>query len=399
MQPGTAAAILAISALLLSACAGGDGGPTVVLFQDRNDARVAALPDEPPKAAPRTPAPEATATRDIAGGYRVREGDTLYLIARRFNVPIRNLIEANGLVPPYRLAVGQGLMIPTSKTHVVARGETLYGIARRHAVATNEIVRLNSMGPPYTIRPGQVLYLPARIETAAPLQVAARPAKIDVDPVATPIKELAKPVPEPVAAKPRPAEKPQPKEPPAVAKPAPVDSVISPRPPKRPSRTQVAARSVDQPAPPKAKTAKAPNRPLGRGAIPKPPPRSGNKFLWPVRGRVVSGFGPKEKGLHNDGINIAAPRGTPVKAAENGVVAYSGSELRGFGNLVLIRHADGYMTAYGHTGELLVERGQTVRRGQTIAKVGSSGSVSSPQLHFEIRRKKQALNPRRYLDG
>ena len=93
----------------------------------------------------------------------------------------------------------------------------------------------------------------------------------------------------------------------------------------------------------------------------------------------------------------AAPRGTPIKAAENGVVAYSGNELRGFGNLVLIRHADGYMTAYGHTAELLVKRGQTVRRGQTIARVGASGAVSSPQLHFEIRKKKRALDPRRYL--
>jgi murein DD-endopeptidase MepM/ murein hydrolase activator NlpD len=128
-------------------------------------------------------------------------------------------------------------------------------------------------------------------------------------------------------------------------------------------------------------------------AIPNPQPRSSGRFLWPVRGRLVSGFGPKSGGLHNDGINISAPRGAPIRAAENGVVAYVGNELRGFGNLVLIKHADNYVTAYAHADEILVSRGQQVKRGQTIAKVGSSGSVSEPQLHFEVRRGTKAINP------
>ncbi|MCW8861524.1 MAG: M23 family metallopeptidase, partial [Rhodospirillales bacterium] len=118
---------------------------------------------------------------------------------------------------------------------------------------------------------------------------------------------------------------------------------------------------------------------------------------WPVQGRVISGFGPKAKGLHNDGINIAAPRGTPVRAAEEGVVAYAGNELRGFGNLLLVRHADGWVTAYAHSEKLLVERGDKVSKGQVIARVGSSGTVSSPQLHFELRKGKQAVDPTRYL--
>ena len=112
---------------------------------------------------------------------------------------------------------------------------------------------------------------------------------------------------------------------------------------------------------------------------------------------MISGFGATGKGRHNDGINIAAPRGTPVKAAENGVVAYAGNELRGFGNLLLIKHDGGWVTAYAHNEALLVRRGDRVRKGQTIARVGSSGGVSTPQLHFELRRGKNAVDPRKHL--
>jgi murein DD-endopeptidase MepM/ murein hydrolase activator NlpD len=120
-------------------------------------------------------------------------------------------------------------------------------------------------------------------------------------------------------------------------------------------------------------------------------------FLWPVKGKVVSRFGPQGGGQHNDGINIAAPRGTPVLAAENGVVVYAGNELPGFGNLLILRHADGWMTAYGHNDALKVRRGDTVRRGQPIATVGTSGGARTPQLHFEIRRGSDAVDPSRYL--
>jgi murein DD-endopeptidase MepM/ murein hydrolase activator NlpD len=112
---------------------------------------------------------------------------------------------------------------------------------------------------------------------------------------------------------------------------------------------------------------------------------------------VISRFGAKGKGLHNDGINLAAPRGTPVQATQAGVVAYAGNELRGFGNLVLIRHKKGIMSAYAHNDTLVVKSGETVRRGQIIAKVGSTGSVDKPQLHFEIRSGRDAVNPTRFL--
>ena len=122
-------------------------------------------------------------------------------------------------------------------------------------------------------------------------------------------------------------------------------------------------------------------------------------FRWPVRGKVITSYGAKTNGKANDGINLAVPEGTPVKAAEDGVVAYSGNELKGYGNLVLVRHANGYVTAYAHASELMVKRGDTIKRGQIIAKSGQSGEVGSPQLHFEIRKGSTPVDPLQFLNG
>jgi murein DD-endopeptidase MepM/ murein hydrolase activator NlpD len=122
-------------------------------------------------------------------------------------------------------------------------------------------------------------------------------------------------------------------------------------------------------------------------------------FRWPVRGRVIAGFGPKPNGLQNDGINLAVPEGTPIKAAEDGVIAYAGNELKGYGNLVLVRHSNGFVTAYAHASEILVKRGDHVKRGQMIARSGQTGNVSSPQLHFEIRKGANPVDPTQYLNG
>jgi murein DD-endopeptidase MepM/ murein hydrolase activator NlpD len=122
-------------------------------------------------------------------------------------------------------------------------------------------------------------------------------------------------------------------------------------------------------------------------------------FRWPVRGKVITSYGAKTNGKSNDGINLAVPEGTPVKAAEDGVVAYSGNELKGYGNLVLVRHSNGYVTAYAHASELLVKRGETIKRGQIIAKSGQSGEVGSPQLHFEIRKGSSPVDPLQFLNG
>jgi murein DD-endopeptidase MepM/ murein hydrolase activator NlpD len=122
-------------------------------------------------------------------------------------------------------------------------------------------------------------------------------------------------------------------------------------------------------------------------------------FVWPVQGKVIGAFGSSTEGMKNDGINIAAPTGAPVVAAADGTIAYAGNELRGFGNMILIRHDGGYVTAYAHNASLLVKKGDKVKRGQTIARVGQTGAVFGPQLHFEIRKGTQPVDPMSFLGG
>lgn len=276
-----------------------------------------------------------------AGTVVVERGDTLYRIARAKEVDLRALIEANGLRPPYQLLVGQRLRLPQERTHRVAAGETLYGISRAAGVDMASLARINRLDPPYLLRPGQVLRLPAADEA----------------PVVRTAEERA-------------------------------PSAVQVRPP-----TPAASPPPTASASPTASPSPAPTA----SASQAPPARASGRFLWPVEGKVISSFGAKAGGLHNDGINIAVPDGAPVRAAENGIVAYSGDGLKGFGNLVLIRHADGWISAYGHNQTLLVERGQRVNRGQTIARAGSTGNVTAPQVHFELRRGTRAVDPRPHL--
>ncbi len=237
----------------------------------------------------------------------------------------------------------------------VRRGDTVYGIARAHAVAVADLVAVNRLEPPYLLRVGQRLRLPAPrihvVRRGDTIFSIARSHDLAVGDLAR-ANGL---------------------HPPWRIRPG--DRLRIPS--GRGAEVAVAAR-------------------LSR-SLPAPPARSGRGFDWPVAGPVVSTFGPKKGGLRNDGINIAAPRGAPVRAAEAGVVAYAGNGLKGFGNLILIRHAAAWVTAYAHNDALLVKRGDIVKRGQMIARVGSSGGVTVPQLHFEIRRGAKAVDPLRHL--
>lgn len=324
------------------------------------------------------PAPAAVGARsapgEADGEIVVRPGESLYIVAKRSNVPMRTLIEANNLKPPYLLRSGQRLALPRVRTHEVQPGDTLANIARRYGLGTNELVRANGLQPPYAVRAGQVLNLPGTVEpvTTAAAPAAAPPASVPprgaVESAALPPPSAPSTAGTPAPATPAPAS-------------APATGDLPPLPPPReigaaPART--AALPADEPDDP-------------------PADRGGRGFLWPVRGTIVSDFGSKPGGLQNDGINIAAPRGTPIRAADGGTVVYAGNELKGFGNLLLVRHPDGWITAYAHAEELLVKRGDTVRRGQTIARVGATGGVTSPQLHFEVRRGSRPLNPREVL--
>jgi murein DD-endopeptidase MepM/ murein hydrolase activator NlpD len=330
-----------------------------------------------------------------AGLHTVAKGDTVYGLARRYQVPIRAIIDANDLEPPYTLYVGQEIRIPVPRRHVVERGDTVYGISRAYGVDMSELTRFNDIQPPYEITPGEVLVIPghgreaAARRTAGPGDEAAGPSNREAENGAeagtagqgqNPRKDAAGTA---VAGLPdAPAGTPTPPRAPARKTDGAGRADAADRQQARDTRPQVDAQPASAPQP---------------KSIPKPPPRAEARFLWPVRGEILSGFGPMEGGLHNDGINVAAPAGTPVKAAENGVVAYVGNELRGFGNLLLLKHADGWVTAYAHTQEVLVRHGQQVQRGQIVARVGATGSVGRPQLHFEVRKGSEAKDPAQLL--
>ena len=270
----------------------------------------------------------------------VSRGDTLYSISRRYNVPLRDIIEANHMIPPYRVYVGQTIKLPSAKYHIVSRGDTLYSISKRYNVDMSSISRLNNLDEPYTLAVGQKLILPGSIVDEADTQ-AYKTAS---------------------AAK-----------------------------PKAKSTTTKKSSSSSWWSSKKSTPKKA------TYAKPTPVKKRKSKFLWPVKGTVISNFGTIGKGRNNDGINIKAPLGTAVKAADAGTIAYAGNELKGFGNLILLKHNDGWITAYAHNDKILVKKGQKVRKGEKIATVGSTGGVSTPQLHFEIRAGKKAVNPRSYL--
>jgi murein DD-endopeptidase MepM/ murein hydrolase activator NlpD len=302
----------------------------------------------------------------------VAAGETIDTIARRHGVPASVIMQANNITAPATLYPGQRLVIPRYKSsrvatatapaprpavptpapvaspagnanvHVVAAGDTLSKIAHRYHKSVNEIAKANNIQPTATLNVGDRLTIPG----AQP-----SPVKASASPPAAPAKPVASAAPK-------------------EAEPAQNASVVAP---------------TDQLDKEAAKLSE------GTGAVPK--------FRWPANGRVIAGYGPTTNGQQNDGINIALPENTPVKAAEDGVVAYAGNELKGYGNLVLVRHPNGYVTAYAHTKELLVKRGDQVKRGQVIARSGQTGNVNAPQLHFEIRKGASPLDPTRFLNG
>ncbi|WP_416909370.1 MAG: peptidoglycan DD-metalloendopeptidase family protein [Polymorphobacter sp.] len=225
------------------------------------------------------------------------------------------------------------------RIHTVKNGETGIAIARAYGVPWPELAALNNLEPPYLLRIGDKLRLPSRQTVEArPIEERAKAFSLDVDTLITG-SEPASRAPRPKAAD---------TSPPSRVASAPADALT---------------------------------------------------FLWPVDGRVISGFGPKSAGRFNDGINLKVSAGTPVRAAASGTVAYAGDAITGFGNLVLIRHEKGWVTAYGHNEALLVARGDKVRAGDPIARAGSTGAVAEPQLHFEIRRGRTALDPTTLLPG
>jgi murein DD-endopeptidase MepM/ murein hydrolase activator NlpD len=346
---------------------------------------VSNVPQTPPPVVAQVPQPTAPnqGSWNWDGGTAISVGpnDTIDVIANRYGVPASAIAQANGISTTTPIYAGQRLVIPrynsasaqtpapaprsvvarppaaaphataatavTGKYHVVASGENLAKIAALYGKPVNEVAAANNMQPYKPVRIGEKILIPGMRATAPAPAIA---------PVASAAPRVSTPQPQRVVQ----------------AEPQNSARMITP--------------AAEQPTP---QTPAAEAEPMGNAA----------GFRWPVRGRVIAGFGPKPTGQQNDGINLAVPEGTPVKAADDGVVAYAGNELKGYGNLVLVRHSNGLVTAYAHASELMVKRGDNVKRGQVIAKSGQTGNVTSPQLHFEVRKGTTPVDPMQFLTG
>ena len=320
--------------------------------------------------APRSIASNASWSAADGTTIIVSTNDTIDTLAQRYNVPAKEILRVNGLPTPRNLQPGQSLVIPrqvvasppamsapqtrpaavaaAGGVHIVNPGETLYSIARKHNMPPAKLAKANNLSLTTQLRTGMKISVPGG------KAVAAAPAPAAQQKVAA--GAAAKGAPAPVVVAEVPAVK------------------------KETANLATETREIERDAKPDATS-----------ALPS--------FRWPVRGRVIAAYGAKTSGKQNDGINVAVPEGTPVKAAEDGVVTYAGNELKGFGNLVLVKHSNGYVTAYAHASELMVKRGETIKRGQIIGKAGQTGDVSSPQLHFEIRQGSTPVDPSKFLNG
>ena len=303
----------------------------------------------------------------------VQRGQTLSGIAHAYHVPMSVLADANHLLPPYRILVGQALIIPTgaepdSSRPMVAMGGPMP-------------TRPPPYGPTPTYSP-----LPVATPVAPSASVPVQAVPLNNPPLQTSTKKLST-TPPIALAQPGSAEVPSA----AASLPSPATSPANP--PTRLTPPTAASITSEHSAPPSPETTGT----TGTAETQAPAAHGDGTFLWPVRGRVLEGFGTGQDGTHNDGINIAASRGAAIEATDGGIVAYSGNELRGYGNLILVKHPNGWISAYAHCDLVLVKTGQKVVRGQVIARVGATGNVSEPQLHFELRRGKKPVDPREYL--
>lgn len=256
----------------------------------------------------------------------------------------------------------------------VRPGDTLYSIARQNDVPLRALIDENHLQPPYTLSVGQKLYLPKEktytVTSGDTLYSIA--TRHDM-----PVSSLAK-----------------------------YNNITAPytihqgqilrlsswsdKPTGQKYASSGSVKADRQAEINRRKNLKNPSSFKGTASVPKS--QAGKRFARPTSGKIISDFGP-----NNDGINIKGTAGSPITAADSGTVAYAGHELKGYGHLVLIRHKDGWITAYAHNQKLLVHKGDIIKKGQKIAEMGSSGNVKTPQLHFEIRYKAKVVNPHTYL--
>ena len=298
-----------------------------------------------------TSAPERRHARAPGRTVTVQKGDTVYALGRRYNVHPKDIIAVNNLRPPHHLSVGQKIVLPAGASSTSADGAPAASVAATKPVAPKPVMQTAT----YTVRKGDTLHSISR-KTGVPVSRLATANRLGAPYAISPGQVLLTPG-------------------------------AQQRSPK------VAAASTEGAAPAAGNVEELTKRVSYTTSS-----ASDALFAWPVRGAIISEYGVGELGRRNDGINIAAPAGTPVRAAADGEVVYRGSELDGFGNLLLVKHTDGFVTAYAHNDAMLVKKGDVVRKGQVIAKVGQTGSVTTPQLHFEIRQKLKSVDPLALLD-
>ena len=375
--------------------------------------------------------PETKSEEKIGDEIVVVRGDTVYSLARKNNMTMAEFAEINNLQEPYKLSVGQKLtarrssvksvkkdvpnVISVEKVQeikstrvseskkdeikpnntkrvdlteiTVERGDTLYSISRKYEIPVNDLAVMNKISAPFALSVGQKIRVPKldTVETRSATQIKAiRSSSSDTKKTDTKnVKQtdIKKDVKKDVKQESKTVTKDTAKKTGSAA----ASSSKQSAPEKKQNVDKTASNQ-------KSKISSDPKKQL-----PKISPRSASKFSWPLRGKVLSGYGPKKGGLVNEGINIAGTTGAAVRAAENGVVAYAGNEVKGMGNLIIIQHSDGWMTIYAHLNSMNVRRGAKVHVGDKIGTVGQTGKVDKPQLHFEIRRGTKSYNPTQYL--
>jgi murein DD-endopeptidase MepM/ murein hydrolase activator NlpD len=259
-----------------------------------------------PKALVKNSKKEKRTLKLASDQIEVKKGDNLYMLARKYKLSTRHLIDQNNLKPPYMLKEGDILQIPSNrKTHIVVANETLTAISRKYDISITELAQINNIKMSETLIIGQILMLPYE-------------AKL--------------------------------------------------------THKQIL------------------NKKIFNVTV------KNTKLIMPIQGEIITKFGPGADGTHNDGINIKANFGAPIKAAADGKIVYVGSELRGYGNLIIIKHEGNFLTAYAHNKEIFVNKNQQVSQGEIIGTVGKSGKVSEPQLHFGLRKGRKAVDPLKYIN-
>ena len=316
-----------------------------------------------------------------AGSVKVGRHDTLESISRDTGLSVSALARLNHLKKPYHLKRGETLKLQERRYYLVRGGDTLYSVARKFGLEASDLTAFNSMAG-HHIRSGQKLYLPSDAhETRAPVGEEAPP----------PRRSTPNRLPSFVQTLPPPTERPY-------ARPTSPQGPTAP--PSSPSASSVTTPPASSnqgfeitPSRPQPYQPVTPPTSSGRPIIQSSPAPSAadvatagkGRFIWPSGGPVIQGFGPKADGQRNDGLNITASSGDAVRAAADGEVVYAGDQVPSYGNLVLIKHPGGWVTAYAHMSRILVKNRDQVVQGQQIGAVGSTGAVDRPQLHFEIR--------------